>query len=294
MKLSKNQFSILEAVIEAKNIRLTQRELSDITGLSLGTVNTTLKSLEDYLNDNLINEKGLNVMEQYKVKRAVFLVAGFGSRLVPITLNTPKPLVRVKGKKIIETLLEAVEQAEIEEIIMVTGYLEENFQILLNRWPNIKFISNPIYNETNNISSAVAAKDYISGSYVLEGDLLLYNPKLIKKYQYETNYLGIKVDRTDDWCFVTDRDLITEVEIGGKDVYEMVGISYWTEKEGKQLALDLEAVFNSPGGKERYWDEVHLIYKKDNYQIKVRECTKEDVIEIDTYNELKAIDKTYI
>lgn len=294
MKLSKNQFSILEAVIEAKNIRLTQRELSDITGLSLGTVNTTLKSLEDYLNDNLINEKGLNVMEQYKVKRAVFLVAGFGSRLVPITLNTPKPLVRVKGKKIIETLLEAVEQAEIEEIIMVTGYLEENFQILLNRWPNIKFISNPIYNETNNISSAVAAKDYISGSYVLEGDLLLYNPKLIKKYQYETNYLGIKVDRTDDWCFVTDRDLITEVKIGGKDVYEMVGISYWTEKEGKQLALDLEAVFNSPGGKERYWDEVHLIYKKDNYQIKVRECTKEDVIEIDTYNELKAIDKTYI
>ena len=221
MKLSKNQFSILEAVIEAKNIRLTQRELSDITGLSLGTVNTTLKSLEDYLNDNLINEKGLNVMEQYKVKRAVFLVAGFGSRLVPITLNTPKPLVRVKGKKIIETLLEAVEQAEIEEIIMVTGYLEENFQILLNRWPNIKFISNPIYNETNNISSAVAAKDYISGSYVLEGDLLLYNPKLIKKYQYETNYLGIKVDRTDDWCFVTDRDLITEVKIGGKDVYEI-------------------------------------------------------------------------
>ena len=133
MKLSKNQFSILEAVIEAKNIRLTQRELSDITGLSLGTVNTTLKSIENYLNDNLINEKGLNVREQYRVKRAVFLVAGFGSRLVPITLNTPKPLVRVKGKKIIESLLEAVEQAEIEEIIMVTGYLEENFQILLNK-----------------------------------------------------------------------------------------------------------------------------------------------------------------
>lgn len=294
MKLSKSQFSVLDAIIENKNVKLTQREIADLTNLSLGTINKTLKSIEPFLNDNSINEEGLRVMEQYRVKRAVFLVAGFGSRLVPITLNTPKPLVRVKGKKIIETLLEACDQAGIEEIIMVTGYLEENFQILLNKWPNIKFIYNDIYNEANNISSAVVARDFIPGSYVLEGDLLLYNANLLKKYQYESNYLGKKVDRTDDWCFLTDKGIIKKVKIGGYDCYEMVGISFWTIKDGQQLATDLQTVFNAPGGRERYWDEVPLIYKKDNYKIRVRECENEDVIEIDTYKELKTIDKTYI
>lgn len=293
MKLTKNEFSVLEVLVLNKNTKYTQRELAEITKLSLGTINSVMKSLDRYIDDGTINEKGINLMEQYRVNRAVFLVAGFGSRLVPITLNTPKPLVRVNGKKIIETLLGACDKAEIEEVIMVTGYLEENFQILLNKWPHIKFINNEVYNETNNISSAVIARDYIAGSYVLEGDLLLYNANLIRKYQYETNYLGKKVDRTDDWCFITEKDVIKKVSIGGVDCHEMVGISYWTKEDGKQLAKDLVEVFNSPGGRERFWDEVPLVYKKSNYEIKVRECEINDVIEIDTYSELKAIDKTY-
>ena len=70
---------------------------------------------------------------------------------MPITLNTPKPLVLVNGKKIIETLLDAVVKAEIPEIIIVTGYLNEQFEILLKKYPNIKFIYNKKYNEANNI-----------------------------------------------------------------------------------------------------------------------------------------------
>ena len=49
----------------------------------------------------------------------------------------------------------------------------------------------------------------------------------------------------------------------------------------------------SPGGKERYWEQVMLDVRKNNYKIYLRECKKEDIIEIDTFNELKAIDKTY-
>ena len=55
----------------------------------------------------------------------------------------------------------------------------------------IKFIENPIYNESNNISSVVCASYLLKNAYVLEADLLLYNPKLITKYQYESNYLGV-------------------------------------------------------------------------------------------------------
>ena len=103
--------------------------------------------------------KGYERLQPHRVKRAVFMAAGFGSRMVPVTLNTPKPLILVHGKRIIETLLDAVVAAGIEEIVIVRGYLGEQFDVLLKKYPNIRFIENPLYNEANNISSAFLAKD---------------------------------------------------------------------------------------------------------------------------------------
>ena len=73
----------------------------------------------------------------------------------------------------------------------------------------------------------------------------------------------------------------------------MVGISYWSAEDGRKLSEDIETVYNMPGGKERYWDQVSLNYCKKNYSVAVRECQFSDIVEIDTFNELKAIDKTY-
>ena len=147
--LSINEFEVL-VVIEKSKKELSQREISKLSKLSLGTVNKTILLLlsKKYIDEqNMITEKGLKALEPYKVKRAIFLAAGFGSRMVPITLNTPKPLVLVNGKKIIETLLDAVIKAQIPEIIIVTGYLKDQFEILLKKYPNIKLVYNDKYNE---------------------------------------------------------------------------------------------------------------------------------------------------
>ena len=227
------------------------------------------------------------------VKRAIIIAAGFGSRMVPITLNTPKPLVLVHGKKIIETLLDAVVKAEIPEIIIVTGYLGEQFEILSKKYPNIKFIENKLYNEANNISSAYLIKDKLENAYVLESDLLLYNQNLIRKYEYHSNFLGKYVDVTDDWCFETKNGVITKQKVGGYNCYQMYGISYYDAVDGQQACKDIDEVYNMPGGKEKYWDQVILDIKKSNYKIYVRECHENDIVEIDTFRELKQIDKTY-
>ena len=103
MKFTYNEFEIL-TIIERENIKLSQREIAKLVELSLGTVNKVITTLFDngfIDNDNLITDKGLEALEPYRVKRAIFLAAGFGSRMVPITLNTPKPLVLVHGKRII-------------------------------------------------------------------------------------------------------------------------------------------------------------------------------------------------
>lgn len=295
MKLTYNEFEVL-TTIERSDKKLSQREIANYTNLSLGTVNKIISELEnkDLIDSNgVITKKGLEELEPYRVKRAIFLAAGFGSRLVPITLNTPKPLVRVNGKKIIETLLDAVVDAEIPEIIIVTGYLNEQFEILSKKYPYIKFVVNDKYNEANNISSAYLVKDKFENAYVLESDLYLYNSRLIRKYEYYSNFLGFSVDRTDDWCFEVKGNVITKEKIGGYNCYQMCGISYYDDVDGKKIRNDLEEVYNMPGGKEKYWEQVMLDVKKDDYKIHVRECKKGDIIEIDTFNELKAIDKSY-
>lgn len=292
--LTRKQFDLM-AYLEHAAGRKSQRDIAAATGMSLGSVSRTLAALceEGLVNGHTVTPAGYAVLEPYRVKRAVFIAAGFGHRLVPITLNTPKPLVRVNGTRMIDTLLDAVIAAGIEEIYVVRGYLGEQFDQLLYKYPNIRFIENPIYNEANNISSAMCARHLLQNAYVLEADLVLYNPNLITKYQYTSNYLGVPVEVTDDWCFETKNRVITKVNVGGTNCHHMYGISYWNAVDGAKLYEDIKSVYEQPGGKERYWDQVPLTYCQNHYQVEVRECTFDDIIEIDTFSDLKKLDKTY-
>jgi CTP:phosphocholine cytidylyltransferase-like protein len=139
----------------------------------------------------------------------------------------------------------------------------------------------------------MVARHLLSNSYVFEADLLLSNPKIITKYHYTSDFLAIPMDRTDDWCFDVKDGVIREEKVGGENCWQMVGISYWSAEDGKKLEDDVPAVFNGPGGKERYWEQVPLVYKKENYKVEVRACKADDIVEIDTFRELCAIDKTY-
>lgn len=295
MALTRKQFDIMECY--AENGVLTQRQIGEATGQSLGNVNKTVKELSDsgLIDKNGITEDGVRALEPYRVRRAVFLAAGFSSRLLPITLNTPKPLVRVKGKRIIDSLIDACLGVGISEIYIVRGYLPEQFDQLLYKYPTIKFLENPLFNESNNISSAVIARDMLANAYVFEADLLLANPKLVKKYQYSSNILGIKNERTDDWCVVVKDGVIVEEKVGGqgKNIWRLLGISYWSVDDGKKLADDLLEIYHAPGGRERYWEQVPLLYCRDRYTVEIRECSEEDITEIDTFRELCQIDRTY-
>lgn len=300
MSLTYNQFEVLVHIERHQEEKHSQRKLAADLDISLGVVNKVINELvEKELMKPLGNShyevtlKGYEWLEPYRVKKAIFMAAGFGSRMVPITLNTPKPLIKVHGKRIIETLLDAIVDAGIEDITIVRGYLGEQFDVLLKKYPMIHFIDNPTYNEANNIGSAYLFKDQIENAYVLESDLVLYNPEVIRKYEYSTNYLGMKVDVTDDWCFYTNKGFISKLAVGGENCHHMFGISYWTKEDGKKMATDIEKVYRMPGGKEKYWDEVALRECIDHYQVRVKPVHKGDIVEIDTFNELKAIDPVY-
>ena len=300
MSLSRFQFNVLTYIEENANKPLTQRQIADGVTLSLGTTN---KIINQFIEDEVIhiaNDKsititdlGFKMLEPYKVRKAVIIAAGFGSRLVPVTLDTPKPLVKVNGVRIIDTLLDALYAKDIKNITIVVGYKKEQFQQLLEKYPTLKFIENPIYNESNNISSIYAARDIIDRCYICEADLVVSNPEVITKYQYTSNYLGAYVSETDDWCFFKKGNYIDRVSIGGENCWHMIGISYWNEEDSKKLREDIVKVFNSRGGKEKYWDNVPLTVCKRDFKIEVRDCVKSNVTEIDNYSELCIIDPSY-
>ena len=292
--ISKKQFDLL-VELKRRDRDFSQRELAQAAGMSIGMVNKLLGEFTDggLLAGKRLSDAGYAALEPFRVKKAVILAAGFGSRLVPITLNTPKPLVRVKGRCIIQTLLSALTAAGITDITIVRGYLGEQFDQLRYSFPSIRFVENPAYLESNNISSAYCVRYEMQRAYVCEADLYVQNPSVITEYQYASNYLGVPTEKTDDWCFSVSGGYIRRMAIGGEHCYHMFGISYWTDEDGARLADRIKSVYESPGGKERYWDQVALEYYLPEFRVAVRECTFDDIVEIDTFSELKRFDPTY-
>lgn len=76
-----------------------------------------------------LTEKELNEIKPYKVDNAIIMAAGYSARCMPLSNILPKGLFRVKGEILIEREIRQLQEAGIKEIIVVTGFMQENFNI---------------------------------------------------------------------------------------------------------------------------------------------------------------------
>lgn len=293
--MTRKEFAVLTYLEQAKK-KPSQRAVAAGIDASVGTVNKILAVLRsnEWIDDQLaLTAKGYAALEPYRAKRLIFLAAGLGSRLLPLTLNTPKPLIRVNGTRIIDTAIDAALAVGIEEIYIVRGHLSEQFDQLLSKYPQIRFLENPAYNETNNISSAMCARFLFQNAYVMEADLLINNPGIFRKYHYTSNCVGVPVEKTDDWCILSSNGVAKQLVQGGAHCHHLFSIYYWTGADGLRLSRHIEEVYQSPGGKERFWDLTPLHYFRKEYNVEITECKMDDIHEIDTLRDLRAVDKMY-
>lgn len=297
--LTRGQFEVLSFIASKSPLLFNKKLIADRLYLSCGSLMNIYESLSENQwiirqgNTVSISDLGLVALEPYRVRKAVILGAGFGSRMMPATADRPKPMVQVNRHRIIDTLLDALVAADIKDITIVRGYQKEKFDELLDKYPFIKFINNDDYDKTNNISSAILARtQFVGGAYLCEADLYISNPSIITKYQYTSNILGSYSLQTDDWSFkMDDSGHIKEYQKGNTFCWNYYGISYWTAEDCKRLNHDWADIFKVDT--DVFWEQVPLQLKKDKYTVEIRPCRKEDIIEIDNYYELSMLDPSY-
>lgn len=299
--MNRYEFEVLAYLEKHGKKAYSMRTLSDSLKISGTAISKCLDDLssqrlickEDSVLD--ITDSGLKALEPYRVKKAVIMAAGFGSRMMPATADRPKPMVSVNDVRIIDTLLDALVVAGITDITLVRGYKKEKFDEILSKYPFLKFVDNDIYNTTNNISSAMAVLEEIDGCYLCEADLYITNPGIITKYQYTSNILGSYSLETDDWSFKLDcTGHITEYQKGNTYCYNYYGISYWTKEDCAKLRGDFKQVYEEEeNGRDYFWEFIPLVLRKEKYAVEIRQCEKSDIMEIDNFYELVQLDPSY-
>lgn len=229
-----------------------------------------------------------------KITRAIIVAAGEGRRLRPISLVTPKPLVPVNGIRLIDTEITALKKNGIHEIYIVTGYKKEQFYEAYKDDPEVVILENNNYLEGNNITSLYVARDYLPGSFVLEGDLKILNTSIFNPEIKKSGYLATWMEYAPEWALRLTDGTISYYNIGGgEQAYRLWGISMWTRKDGKILSDMVKKQIEDVGDWSIYWDELALSNSMKAFDLGIREIGPHDIVEIDTFEELTEMDSSY-
>lgn len=140
----------------------------------------------------------------------VILAAGRGSRLMPLTKDLPKGLVKFNDKSIIDYTIENFYNLGIRDILIVTGYKSNKFKSY-----NLKKINNDFFSQTNMLYSLWLTKNHINLNedlYISYSDII-FKKSILKKLIKSTKNISVVADKnwSDLWKIRYD-DYINDVE----------------------------------------------------------------------------------
>ena len=229
----------------------------------------------------------------YKVDNAVIMAAGTASRFAPLSYEKPKALIEVKGEVLIERQIRQLKDAGVGEIIIVVGYMKEQFTYLEDKF-GVKIIENTEYLTRNNNSTINAVRDYLKNTYICSSDNY-FNENPFESEVDDAYYAAIYADgETKEWCMTEDSDgYIDSVTVGGKDAWFMLGHTFWTKEFSDRFLEILDRIYDKPETVDLLWESIYM-QNLDTLKMKIRKYDSDVIFEFDTLDELREFDTTYV
>ena len=232
-----------------------------------------------------------------KVRNAIILAAGMGSRMIPITYEKPKGLVEVRGETMVERQIKQLLAAGVEKIYIVTGYLAEQFDFLQDKYAGVvSCIYNPNYESKNNIASLYLVRQYLGDTYLLSADNY-YPENIFRGQESERSWYCAVRSQTDkaEWGLQTDnsgRILRVQKQAAAGELY-MYGAVFFSGEVVPAFCRLLEQEYENPAHHSWLWEEVLLRHTAE-LEFYVREESEQAVLELESLAELRAFDERYI
>ena len=244
-------------------------------------------------NRNLLTEEELNTLKPYKVDNAIIMAAGYSARCMPLSNILPKGLFRVKGEILIEREIRQLQEAGIKEIIVVTGFMQEKFQYLREKY-GVILIHNDDYDKYNNIASLYKAQNYMKNSYILCSDNY-YADNVFHKYVYSPYYSCVYSEEyCDEYCVLKeDKDgYITSIKRGGEKAWYTIGDCFFDREFSDTFVKYMNEEWNDMNTRNMLMDDFHIQHI-DELKLKKVEREKNKVLEFDTLEEFKQFDSSF-
>jgi len=286
-----------------ENPEITQRKAAERMGLSLGSVNslTSLAAENGLINRETreITDAGMEYLKPYRVDGAVIMAAGFGSRFVPLTYETPKGLLPVFGERMLERQIRQLREAGITDITIIVGYLKEKFDYLIDAF-GVKLLYNPEFADKNNLSSVWHARKLFKGRnmYLLSSDNWL-RENMYHAYEPGAWYSSVFMKNdTREWCLdCNKKGIITDVTVGGKGAWVMYGPAFFSREFSETYLPALDEAYRRPGTEQWYWEDVYIELLRENAKKKLvspemyaNRQPEDQVYEFENLEELRRFD----
>ena len=269
---------------------VNQRSLAEISGYSVGTVNKAIKKLSDegLLDaDMKLTNSAKKILKEYKPKNAIILAAGFGMRMVPINLSSPKALLEIKGECLIERTIRQLHEAGIKDITVVVGFMKEAFEYLIDDY-DVKLVVNNEYNTKNNLSSLNLVRDRIDNTYIIPSDVWFSENPFRKNELYSWYMVSDKMCEESTIRINRKGELVSipAQESGNR----MIGLSYLSGEEANVLKENLSRYSMMEEYADSFWEDALL--DGNRMIVLSKEVEDDKAVEINTYEQLREFDSS--